>query len=377
MRVAVTGATGLVGGQVARAALEAGHEVLAVARPETVARRTVLPLGAHSVPIAGATLTDRGSMTQALTGCDALVHCAAVYAFGDERADEVDRVNAGGTTVVLEAAADAGLRRVVVTSSAVTCGSSPLARTRSERDHLGSEPAPGYYASKVAQEQAALVTGQRVGIPVVLALPTVVLGGPFARLAPSNAIVLRYLLDATRSTFPGGCNVVDARDVGVGHLAVLERGVPGERYLLGGEDVTWRMLHTLVSDLAGLPGPFAEMSAGSAWAAAAVGEWWARVSGSTALATRDEATTVGRYYWYSSGKAAGLGYAPRPARAAVAASLAWLAVSPDLPRWAREGLRLRPEVRSARELVAAPLSDPHPVSPRPRRSPPAWPRRPR
>ena len=91
----------------------------------------------------------------------------------------------------------------------------------------------------------------------------------------------------------------------------------------------------------------------------------------------DEATTVGRFYWYTSAKAHELGYAERPARATVASSLAWLAVSPDLPRWAREGLRLHPEVRAARELVAAPLADDEEVSPRPRRSPPAWPRRPR
>jgi dihydroflavonol-4-reductase len=289
------------------------------------------------------------------------------------RAAEVDRVNTDGTRMVLEAAAAAGVERAVVTTSSVTRGSSLLPRARSERDHLGVEPAPAYYASKVAQEEVALETGRRLGLEVVLALPTVVLGGPFTRLAPSNAIVLRYLLDPTRSTFPGGCNVVDARDVGVGHLRLLEHGEAGERYLLGGEDVSWRMLHTLVSDLAGVPGPFAEMDAGSAWAVSAATEWWAQLRDTTPLTTREEASTVGRFYWYTSARAQALGYAARPARAAVAASLAWLAVSPELPRWAREGLRLHPEVRAARELVAAPLEVE--VSPRPRRSPPAWPRR--
>ena len=135
------------------------------------------------------------------------------------------------------------------------------------------------------------------------------------------------------------------------------------------------MLHSLVADLAGLPGPFAEMPAGSAWALSAAAEWWAGLSDSTPLTTREEASTVGRFYWYTSAKAHDLGYAARPARAAVAASLAWLAVSPDLPRWAREGLRLHPEVRAARDLVAAPLATADDLSPRPRRSPPAWPRR--
>ncbi|TPG15005.1 NAD-dependent epimerase/dehydratase family protein [Pedococcus bigeumensis] len=375
MKIAVTGATGMVGGQVVSAALAAGHEVVAIARPDPERRGNTLRVGGHDVPRAAAALTDTASLTRALRGCDGLIHCAAVYAFGAARAAEVDQVNTDGTRAVIEAAAAAEVSRVVVTTSSVTCGSSLLPRARSEDDHLGVEPAPAYYASKVAQEEVALETGQRHGIPVVLALPTVVLGGPFIRLAPSNAIVLRYLLDPTRSTFAGGCNVVDARDVGAGHIALLEHGSPGERYLLGGEDLSWRMLHSLVADLAGLPGPFAEMPAASAWALSAAAEWWAGLSDSTPLTTREEASTVGRFYWYTSARAHDLGYAARPARAAVAASLAWLAVSPDLPRWAREGLRLHPEVRAARDLVGAPLAAADDLSPRPRRSPPAWPRR--
>jgi len=373
VRVAVSGATGLVGGQVARAALDAGHDVVALTRE---GHGGPVRLGPRTVERRAAPLTDPAALRQALTGVDALVHCAAVYAFGSARAHEVEQVNTDGTVAVLEAAADAGVGRVVVTTSSVTCGSSLLPGTRTERDRPGDEPAPTYYASKVAQEQVALETGRARGIPVVLALPTVVLGGPYTRLAPSNAIVLRYLLDPTRSTFPGGCNVVDARDVGAGHVALLERGEAGERYLLGGEDLTWRALHTLVSDLAGLPGPFGELPAASAWAVAAATEWWARLTEQPPLSTREEAGTVGRHYWYSSAKAQSLGYAARPAREAVAASLAWLAVGTDLPRWAREGLRLRPEVRAARELVPVRLSAEE-VRPRPRRSPPAWPRRPR
>jgi dihydroflavonol-4-reductase len=374
VKVAVTGATGLVGGQVVGSALAAGHEVVAVTRPDPDRPRPRVRVGADTVATATAALTDAAALRSALRGCDALVHCAAVYAFGATRAAEVDRVNTEGTRTVLEAAAAAGVARAVVTTSSVTRGSSLLPRARSERDVLGAEPAPAYYASKVAQEEVALETGRRLGLEVVLALPTVVLGGPFTRLAPSNAIVLRYLLDPTRSTFPGGCNVVDARDVGAGHVLLLEHGEAGERYLLGGEDLSWRMLHTLVSDLAGLPGPFAELDAGSAWAVSAVAEWWAGLRDETPLTTREEATTVGRFYWYSSARAQALGYAARPARSAVAAALAWLAVGSELPRWAREGLRLHPEVRAARELVAAPL-DSEEVSPRPRRSPPAWPRR--
>jgi dihydroflavonol-4-reductase len=350
MKVAVTGATGLVGGQVARAALAAGHDVVAITRD----RGPDLMTGAGQVTRRVAALTDGEGLREALADVDGLVHCAAVYAYGSARAAEVDRVNTEGTATLLEAAARAGVERAVVTSSSVTRGSSLGPMRRTERDRLGDEPAPAYYASKVAQEEEALDVSRRHGIPVVLALPTVVLGGPFRRLGPSNAIVLRYLLDPTRSTFPGGCNVVDARDVGAGHVTLLESGSAGERYLLGGEDLTWRALHSLVAELAGLPGPFAELTADSAWAVAAATEWWAVVTERDPLSTKEEASTIGRCYWYSSAKAQELGYAARPAREAVAASLAWLAVSPELPRWVREGLRLHRDVRAARELVPRP-----------------------
>jgi dihydroflavonol-4-reductase len=346
MKIAVTGASGLVGGQVVRAALADGHEVTAVVRSTGSPQ-----LRGLDIRQVRAGLMDARRLAAALKGAEGLVHCAAVYAFGADRAAEVGRVNAEGTRAVVEAAAAAGVGRVVVTGSSVTCGSSESPSVRHESAHLGQEPTSAYFASKVAQEQEALAAGAASGIPVVLALPTVVLGGPFGTLAPSNAIVLRYLLDVTRSTYPGGCNIVDVRDVARGHLLLLERGEAGQRYLLGGQDMTWRMLHTLVAELAGLPGPYAEIPAPVAWVASAAAEGWAKLTGGTALSTREEALTVGRYYWYSSRRAADLGYEARPARDAVAASLAWLVISEHVPRFVREGLRLAPEVRAARPLL--------------------------
>ncbi len=349
MKIAVTGASGLVGGQVVRAAVADGHEVTAIVRSTGSPQ-----LHGLDIRQVRAGLMDARRMLGALQGAEGLVHCAAVYAFGADRADEVERVNAAGTRAVIQSAAAAGVGQVVVTSSSVTCGSGESPIARDESAHLGQEPTSAYFASKVAQEQEALAAGEEHGIPVILALPTVVLGGPFGRLAPSNAIVLRYLLDPSRSTYPGGCNIVDVRDVARGHLLLLEGGEAGQRYLLGGQDVTWRMLHTLVAELAGLPGPYAEVSAPGAWAASAVAEGWAKLTGGTPLSTREEALTIGRHYWYSSARATRLGYQPRQGREAVAASLAWLVISEHVPRFVREGLRLAPEVRAARPLVPSP-----------------------
>ena len=315
----------------------------------------LLALG--TVGQARATLTDATSLTRAFEGVDAVVHCAAIYSYDSAATAHLTDVNVTGTRAVLEAAAAAGATRVVVTSSAVTRGSSLQPLPRDESHHLGTEPAPAYYASKVLQEQVALEVAERTGLEVVLALPTVVLGGPYDRLGPSNAIVLRYLLDATRSTFPGGCNVVDARDVGAGHVTLLERGLPGERYLLGGDDVSWHTLHGLVADLAGVGRPVFELPAAAAWLAAGAsgGLGSAHVDASAVDPRRGD---DGRsHYWYASDRAREIGYAARPAREAVAASLAWLAVGPDLPRVVRESLRLAPAVRAARPLEPRPLTE--------------------
>lgn len=346
MRVAVTGATGMLGGAVVRAALAAGHEVRAV-------RRTgrSLPWPGVEAEWVTARLNSGPALRRAFAGMDAVAHCAAVYAYGAARATEVEEVNTRGTASVVAAAAASGVRRVVVTSSSVTRGSSAGPVPRTEEHELGTEPAPAYYLSKVGQEQAALAAGEEHGVEVVLALPTVLLGGPWRQLAPSNAIVLRYLLDPLRTTYPGGCNVATVADVATGHLLLLDQGTAGGRYLLGGENLTWRQLHTLVAELAGLPGPYAEAPAPVAWLGAAVTEGWARLSGRPPLVTRDETRSVGRFYWYSSGRAAALGHTPSSGRAAVAESLAWLVASPEVPRWVRENLRLTDEVRLARPLL--------------------------
>jgi dihydroflavonol-4-reductase len=206
----------------------------------------------------------------------------------------------------------------------------------------------------VRQEQVAL---QAAGddLDVIIACPTVVMGGPSSRLVPSNAIILRYLLDFFRSTFPGGCNVVSLDDVALAHVILAENGAPGERYLIGSENLSWRTLHSLIADLAGVAGPRIEVPTAAAYITSAAAEAWARFAETEPLSTREEALTIGRFYWYSHDKIARLGYTPKPARAAVANALAWLLSSTQLPRWVRETLRPLPEVRSSRALIPRPL----------------------
>ena len=201
------------------------------------------------------------------SGCDAVVHCAAVYAFGAARAAEVEpgqhRRHPRGPRGGRRSRGVPRRRHLVVGHPRVE--PAPPGPVRA-RPASATEPAPAYYASKVAQEEVALETGRRRGLAVVLALPTVVLGGPFTRLARATPSSCATCSTRPAAPSPAAATSSTPATSAPATSALLERGVAGERYLLGGEDLSWRMLHTLVSDLAGLPGPFAEMAAGNAWA---------------------------------------------------------------------------------------------------------------
>ena len=156
MTTLVTGATGLVGHQTCLALLDRGEEVRALVRDLRPGPLNRLPVEQVRGSLASPTALDR-----AMRGCETVIHCAAVYSYAKD--SPVDRVNVGGTRDVLGAAAAAGVRRVVVVSSSVTCGSSALPEVRTEEHRLGSEPVPAYFTSKVAQEDAAveIAAGER------------------------------------------------------------------------------------------------------------------------------------------------------------------------------------------------------------------------
>jgi dihydroflavonol-4-reductase len=360
VRVAVTGASGLVGAHVLTALVDRGHSVRSLTHRAT-------PDSDSEADTAVIDVTHPESLRAALDGIDAVVHCAAPYSYDLEPA-QLQSSAVDGTRNVLTAAAAVGARRVVITSSSVTCGSASTAKAVDESHEPRGEYEPAYFRAKWDQEQVALELGPSLGIEVVVACPTVVLGGPDRRLVPSNAIVARYLRDVTRTTYPGGCNVVAATDVGTGHVLLLENGVPGRRYLLGGENLTWPELHALVSELTGLPGPYSQAPASIVSALAIAAAQWGRLTDRPPFVTEQEAATIGRFYWYCSDLARSLGYRPASARTAVAQSLASLLASEHLPGWVRGTLRVAPEVYEARPLRPRPLDLPARTR-RPRRVP--------
>lgn len=349
-RALVTGGNGLIGTHLVRVLLARGYQVRVFVRPAADATAlSGLPIERHVGDVRS--LED---LRAAADGCALLFHTAVPFAYAGQVDDDVTRIAVEGTRNVLHAAKATGISRVVVTSSSVVFGYA----TRAERVDIAAGPVapsgqPDYVLAKVRQDDAALRLAADLGVEVVLACPTMAVG-PFApRLGPSNAIVVQYLADPTRATYPGGIDVVAVEDVASGHLLIAESGRSGHRYVLNGEALTWEQVHTIVAELTGVEPPRWTATHLAAYLAATGEEVRARLGRRAPLVTREQASMVGRYYWYADDEAAALGYTSRPAREALVRAIAWLAARPPISRELRATMHLHPDVHAARRSIEA------------------------
>ena len=306
MRALVTGAAGFIGAHVAQALTSAGWEVTPFDRA----------LG-HDV-------LDAEAVARAADGCDAVFHLAAIYSYARRDAGAMMRVNVEGTRAVLDAAARAGTPRVVMTSSCSTCGPVP-GRPATEEDHPPRwELGIAYKRSKIASEELALAAGRNEQ-DVVVVNPTTPVGPGDARPTPTGAMVAGVASGRIRAFTDTAINVVDVRDVARGHLLAHERGRSGERYLLGGEDVTLRAAFAMIARHAGRTPP----RVGVPWRVALGAAWTAdralRVAGrEPKLLNLDETRLARTPMRFSIDKAKReLGYTFRDADAALADAVAW------------------------------------------------------
>ena len=348
MKVLVTGANGLIGANLVRELLAGGHAVRAFVRKSSDLRS----LAGLPVELAYGDVLRPETLTAAAAGCELVFHAAAVFAYWGVSSAELETTAVQGTQNVIDAARAAGVRRLVLTSSSVVFGSSTRPVLRDESDGLRDADAPEYVRSKATQEQAAFRRASEVGLDVVGVYPTIVVGPHDVHLSPSNAIITTYLSDPFRMTFPGGCNIVAVQDVARGHILAALHGQPGGRYLLGSENLEWAAIHRVIAELCGVPAPLVYANHTGSYLAAAAAELNAWFTHQPPLTTRAQAKMVGRYYWYRHERAAQLGYAPRPARAALAEAAAWLAASPHVSTQLRATLQLSREVYQARAGMA-------------------------
>jgi dihydroflavonol-4-reductase len=249
----VTGATGFVGAHVARLLAEGGHEVRATYRSP----RRLERLGDVEVDAVKADVLDRAAVRRAVRGADILFHTAGYVAA--RPLERLWRVNALAPRIAVEAAAAEGVRRVVLTSTVGAIGRAPDGEVADERlvyryDGRGL----AYSDSKHEGEAEALAAGARLGVEVVAVNPAYVLGVPVDRSQPgetSTRTVGNYLLGRLPAVVDGSTNLVDVEDVAAGHLLAAERGKPGERYVLGGYNMSWVDFIDRIADTAGVYHP--------------------------------------------------------------------------------------------------------------------------
>ncbi|HEX3603362.1 MAG TPA: hopanoid-associated sugar epimerase [Steroidobacteraceae bacterium] len=323
MKALVTGATGFVGAAVARALLDRQWQVRALARLGSDRRN----LRGLDVEVCEGDLGDIDSLRHAVEGCEALFHVAADYRLGAPDPAQLYRTNVEGTRKILDAAHRSGVRRVVYTSSVATIGIPADGTPGDEQspnsldDMIGHYKRSKYLAEEVAREAA------RAGVPIVIVSPSTPVGPGDVKPTPTGQLVL----DAAAGRMPAyvdtGLNIVHVDDVAGGHLLAYERGKSGERYILGGQDMTLREILSVIASLVGRAPPRVRLPYGVVLPIAYLAEGIAKVSGRTGRTGRItlEGVRMSRKrMFFSSAKAAReLGYSARPAVQAFEDAIRW------------------------------------------------------
>jgi dihydroflavonol-4-reductase len=250
MRLFVTGATGFVGAHVAQMAAAEGAELRLLTRSSSNLKN--LPLGAEIVT---GDLREPAKFASALTGCDALIHVAADYRLWVPDPAEMYKANVEGTRELLRLARAAGVRRVVYTSSVATMGFKKDGTVVDEETPVSEVDMIGHYKrSKWMAEQVA-IEAARAGQQVMILNPTTPIGSLDTKPTPTGRIVVDFLNRNFPAYVDTGLNLVDVDEIARMHLVALERGTPGERYILGGENLTLKQILDRLATITGLPSP--------------------------------------------------------------------------------------------------------------------------
>jgi dihydroflavonol-4-reductase len=317
----VTGATGFVGAAVARALLrEPGQRVRVLARPQSNRRN----LDGLDVEIAEGALEDAASLAAAVAGCRYLFHVAADYRLWVPDAAAMFRANVDGTRDLMPAALAAGVERIVYTSSVATLGLvsggvADEATPSGDADMIGP-----YKRSKFAAERVVRELVAESGLPAVIVNPSTPVGPGDVRPTPTG----RIIVEAAKGKMPGyvdtGLNLVHVDDVAVGQLQAAEHGEIGERYILGGENLSLAEILATVAQAVGRRPPALKIPYAVVLPIAAGAEMMARLTGREPFTTLDGVRMSRKKMYFSSARAMReLGYRSRPAREAIADAVAW------------------------------------------------------
>jgi len=318
----VTGATGFVGSAVAIRLIEAGHRVRALVRPGSDTSN----IDGLDVDVRPGDITDAGTVERALAGCEALFHVAADYRLWVPDPGAMKRVNVEGTGVVMRAALSAGVGRVVYTSSVATLGPSQDGGPVDETSRATIGEMVGWYKrTKFLAEELVRRMVEQEGLPAVIVSPSTPVGPRDIKPTPTGRMIVNAVDGRMPAYVDTGLNIVHVDDVAAGHLAALERGEVGQRYILGGENLALREILDAVAALAGVRPPKVRLPHGLVLPLAYVAEAWAGLrSGPEPQVTVDGVRMSKKPMYYSSARAErALGYAARPAIEALEDAVDW------------------------------------------------------
>ena len=317
--VLVTGASGFLGSAIAAALRARGHGVRALVRPSSPRTN----LNAADTLCEG-DLRDRASLAPALKGVRFLFHAAADYRLWARNPEEINHNNLEGTRLMMEEALSAGVERIVYTSSVATLKITDGAAATEDSPLADGEGIGAYKRSKVAAERLVEAMARRDGLPVVIVNPSTPIGPRDVRPTPTG----RIIVEAASGRMPGfvdtGLNLAHVDDVAAGHIAALEHGRIGERYILGGENVFLADMLVDIARLVGRRPPTLKLPRTMLYPIAYGAELLARVRGVEPFVTMDGLRMARHHMFFDDTKArTELGYVSRPYREGLADAIAW------------------------------------------------------
>jgi len=327
MKTLVTGATGFVGSAVVRQLLNAGYSVRTLVRAGSDHRN----LDALQVERVTGDLTDPASLQRAAAGCEVLYHIAADYRLWVRDPQAMDRANIDGTRNVLLAGAEAGCRRMVYTSSVATLGLRSDGTPADEQEPARLDDMHGpYKRSKFLAEREVERLVERRGLPVVIVNPSTPVGPRDLRPTPTGRIVLDAINGRMPAYVDTGLNIVHVDDVAAGHLLAMQHGQVGERYILGGENLYLRDILNRLAAMSGQPPPRLRLPHQLVLPMAWISEYWARLTNNDNPRLTVTGIRLARKLMFFSSERARreLGYAPRPADAALRDAMEWFRQHP-------------------------------------------------
>lgn len=277
MKVLVTGASGFVGGAVARALVDAGTEVRVLVRADSDRRNFD---GLPVEPVTG-DLRDQASLHRALTGCRQLYHVAAHYALWAKDPSIFYDVNVTGTRNMLEAARSVGIERTVYCSTIGAIGLPPAGGVGTETTPVSLDQMAGHYKrSKFLAEQEVLNLAKD-GLPVVIVNPSAPVGAGDVKPTPTGQVIVDFMKGRMPAYIETGMNLIDVDDVAAGHLLAMEKGRQGERYILGNKNLMLREVFEILSRLTGVKAPSLRLPRLAVLPLAYGNQWIAALTGRT------------------------------------------------------------------------------------------------